>query len=214
MEFLLWLSGLRHSVCEDAGLIPGLTQWVKDPVLPQAAGQVARTTCRPVAAAPFQHLVWEHPYATVVSIKKKNKERKDGNEVRDEKQDTVRTGDILGLPAQCLTFRKIVGGCSGYQHNFPTPPDSNLFFSLGLSRTYTHRKVWSWFDLLQPLLGFYFSAILMAAGRPNTNENKERNESQENFACGSNSTDIRIFSQTICPSVQNGSQTSETYAEC
>ena len=38
MEFLLWLSGLRHSVCEDAGLIPGLTQWVKDPVLPQAAG--------------------------------------------------------------------------------------------------------------------------------------------------------------------------------
>ena len=32
-EFLLWLSGLRtqHSVHEDTGLIPGLTQWVKDP---------------------------------------------------------------------------------------------------------------------------------------------------------------------------------------
>ena len=35
-ELLLQLSGLRskHSVCDDAGLLPGLAQWVKDPVLP------------------------------------------------------------------------------------------------------------------------------------------------------------------------------------
>ena len=38
----MWLSRLRiqHSISEDAGLTPSLTQWVKDPVLPQAAMQV------------------------------------------------------------------------------------------------------------------------------------------------------------------------------
>ena len=38
-EFLLWFSELRTrlSVHEDVSLIPELTQWVKDPVLPQAA---------------------------------------------------------------------------------------------------------------------------------------------------------------------------------
>ena len=37
-EFPLWLSRLRsrHGVSKDAVLIRGLTQWVKDPVLPQA----------------------------------------------------------------------------------------------------------------------------------------------------------------------------------
>ena len=39
MEFPLRLIGLRtqHSVLEDVGLMWSLIQWVKDPVLPQAA---------------------------------------------------------------------------------------------------------------------------------------------------------------------------------
>ena len=37
VEFPLWLSSLRtrQSVHEDADSIPGLTQWVKNPSLPQ-----------------------------------------------------------------------------------------------------------------------------------------------------------------------------------
>ena len=37
-EFLLWPSGLKtwYSVHDDAGSVPGLTQWVMDLALPQA----------------------------------------------------------------------------------------------------------------------------------------------------------------------------------
>ena len=40
LEFPLWLSGLRtqHSVREDVGSIPGLTQWVKDRAFPLCCG--------------------------------------------------------------------------------------------------------------------------------------------------------------------------------
>ena len=58
----MWLRGLRtqHSVHEDMGSIPDLTQWVKDLVLLQTA-------------APIQPLSWELPYDVPVALQKKEK---------------------------------------------------------------------------------------------------------------------------------------------
>ena len=61
-EFLLWFSRVRtqHNVCEDSGLIPGLAQWVKDPVW---------LWHRLAAAALIRSLAQEFPYATGVVLK-------------------------------------------------------------------------------------------------------------------------------------------------
>ena len=59
---------------------PSPPQWIKDPVLPQAATQVADAAwilqCRPAAAVLIPPLAWELPYVADGALKKKKKKKK------------------------------------------------------------------------------------------------------------------------------------------
>ena len=69
---------------EAVGSIPGLTQWVMDPVLPVSYGVGCRRGldltllwlwCRLATVAPIQPLAWEPPYALGAALEKTRKKK-------------------------------------------------------------------------------------------------------------------------------------------
>jgi len=78
-----WLTNLTR-IHEVSDSVPGLTQWVKDPVLPWAVvGQRRGSDLvllwlwpRPVATGPIRPLAWEPPFVSGVALEKTEKKKR------------------------------------------------------------------------------------------------------------------------------------------
>ena len=75
----------QTGILEDAGWVPGLTQWVKGYGVAMSCGVGHRHGLdlallwlwyRPAAAALIQPLTWEFPYAACAALKRPNKQTK------------------------------------------------------------------------------------------------------------------------------------------
>ena len=89
------------SVHEDAGLIPGPAQRV---ALSCGVGgrlgldpELLWLWCRQAAVAPIQPLTWEFPYATGEALKRKKKERSEGNGRSREGRPQIQGHTTLGV---------------------------------------------------------------------------------------------------------------------